>query len=170
MNLACSSVFSGGGTNQELVLHCLHECGGNILVSKRTNHDGIHLYLCRFYFLLTLFNIKETLERLMLQDPIFPKGHHLAGYHYSGKITSSLSVHHPPSLELSLVSVSFPNVDFTTFTGSDSWTAEEKCYFNKGISAYRKDFFLVQKLVRVMLVSCRGSNKLYHNKNANHTY
>lgn len=37
MNLACSSVFSGGGTNQELALHCLHECGGNILVSKETS-------------------------------------------------------------------------------------------------------------------------------------
>lgn len=37
--------------------------------------------------LLTVFNhvdFKETLERLMLQDPIFPKGHHLKGYHYSG--------------------------------------------------------------------------------------
>nr|XP_019968643.1 PREDICTED: ELM2 and SANT domain-containing protein 1-like [Paralichthys olivaceus] len=58
MNMACSSVFRGGGTNQELVLHCLHECGGDFL---------------------------ETLERLMLQDPVFPRGHHLAGYHYSGK-------------------------------------------------------------------------------------
>ncbi|XP_013871127.1 mitotic deacetylase associated SANT domain protein a [Austrofundulus limnaeus] len=93
MNMACSSVFSGGGTNQELVLHCLHECGGNIL---------------------------ETLERLMLQDLTLPSGHHLAGYHYSG---------------------------------SDSWTAEEKCYFNKGIGAYRKDFFLVQKLVRTKTVA-----------------
>lgn len=32
-------------------------------------------------------------------------------------------------------------------TGSDRWTREEKRYFNKGISAYRKDFFLVQTLV-----------------------
>uniref|UniRef100_A0A1A8IEY9 ELM2 and Myb/SANT-like domain containing 1 n=1 Tax=Nothobranchius kuhntae TaxID=321403 RepID=A0A1A8IEY9_NOTKU len=93
MNMACSSVLSGGGTNQELVLHCLHECGGKIL---------------------------ETLERLMLQDSVFPRGHHLEGYHYSG---------------------------------SDSWSAEEKCYFNKGISAYRKDFFLVQKLVRTKTVA-----------------
>ncbi|KAF3702958.1 Transcriptional-regulating factor 1 [Channa argus] len=93
MNMACSSVLRGGGTNQELVLHCLHECGGNFL---------------------------ETLERLMLQDPVFPKGHHLTGYHYSG---------------------------------SDSWTAEEKRYFNKGISAYRKDFFLVQKLVQTKTVA-----------------
>ncbi|XP_037541822.1 mitotic deacetylase associated SANT domain protein a isoform X2 [Nematolebias whitei] len=93
MSMSCSSVLSGGGTNQELVFHCLHECGGNIL---------------------------EALERLMLQDSIFPSGHHLGGYHYSG---------------------------------SDSWTAEEKCYFNKGIGAYRKDFFLVQKLVRSKTVA-----------------
>lgn len=93
MNMACSSVLRGGGTNQELVLHCLHECGGDFL---------------------------ETLGRLMLQDPVFPKGHHLAGYHYSG---------------------------------SDSWTAEEKRYFNKGITAYRKDFFHVQKVVRTKTVA-----------------
>ncbi|KAG8011374.1 ELM2 and SANT domain-containing protein 1 [Nibea albiflora] len=88
-----SDVLRGGGTNQELTLHCLHECGGDFL---------------------------ETLGRLMLQDPAFPKGHHLAGYHYSG---------------------------------SDCWTAEEKRYFNKGISAYRKDFFMVQKLVRTKTVA-----------------
>ncbi|XP_075939928.1 mitotic deacetylase associated SANT domain protein a isoform X4 [Anarhichas minor] len=93
MNMACCSVLRGGGTNQELVLHCLHECGGDFL---------------------------ETLGRLMLQDPVYPKGHHLAGYHYSG---------------------------------SDCWTAEEKCYFNKGISAYRKDFFMVQKLVQTKTVA-----------------
>uniref|UniRef100_UPI0037E82200 mitotic deacetylase associated SANT domain protein a n=1 Tax=Semicossyphus pulcher TaxID=241346 RepID=UPI0037E82200 len=93
MNMACSSVLKGGGTNQEMVLHCLHEGGGDIL---------------------------ETLGRLMLQDPLFPRGHHLAGYHYSG---------------------------------SDCWTAEEKRYFNKGISAYRKDFFMVQKLVRTKTVA-----------------
>ncbi|XP_076612953.1 mitotic deacetylase associated SANT domain protein a isoform X1 [Chaetodon auriga] len=93
MNMACSSVLRGGGTNQELVLHCLHECGGDFLV---------------------------MLGRLMLQDPVFPKGHHLAGYHYSG---------------------------------SDCWTAEEKRYFNKGISAYRKDFFMVQKLVQTKTVA-----------------
>lgn len=93
MSMACSSVLRGGGTNQELALHCFHECGGDFL---------------------------ETLGRLMLQDPIFPKGHHLANYHYSG---------------------------------SDSWTAEEKRFFNKGISAYTKDFFLVQKLVRTKTVA-----------------
>ncbi|XP_040016416.2 mitotic deacetylase associated SANT domain protein a isoform X1 [Gasterosteus aculeatus] len=93
MNMACCSVLRGGGTNQELVSHCLHECGGDFL---------------------------ETLERLMLQDPVFPKDHPLAGYHYSG---------------------------------SDCWTAEEKCYFNKGISAYRKDFFMVQKLVQTKTVA-----------------
>ncbi|KAM8726651.1 mitotic deacetylase associated SANT domain protein a isoform 2-T2 [Acanthopagrus schlegelii] len=93
MHMACSSVLRGGGTNQELVLHCLHECGGDFL---------------------------EMLGRLMLQDPIFPRGHQLANYHYSG---------------------------------SDCWTPEEKRYFNKGISAYRKDFFMVQKLVRSKTVA-----------------
>ncbi|KAJ4928662.1 hypothetical protein JOQ06_004288 [Pogonophryne albipinna] len=93
MNLACCSVLRGGGTNQELVLHCFHESGGDFI---------------------------ETLERLMLQDPVFPKDHLLAGYHYSG---------------------------------SDCWTAEEKRYFNKGISAYRKDFFMVQKLVQSKTVA-----------------
>lgn len=93
MNMACSSVLSGGGTNQELVLHCLYECGGDFL---------------------------ETLGRLMLKDVVFPKGHLLSDYHYSG---------------------------------SDSWTPEEKRYFNKGISAYRKDFFMVQKLVQTKTVA-----------------
>ncbi|XP_033991414.1 LOW QUALITY PROTEIN: mitotic deacetylase associated SANT domain protein a [Trematomus bernacchii] len=93
MNMACCSVLRGGGTNQELVLHCFHESGGDFI---------------------------ETLERLMLQDPVFPKDHLLTGYHYSG---------------------------------SDCWTAEEKRYFNKGISAYRKDFFMVQKLVQSKTVA-----------------
>ncbi|XP_077408076.1 mitotic deacetylase associated SANT domain protein a isoform X2 [Vanacampus margaritifer] len=93
MSMACSSVLSGGGTNQELALHCLHESGGDFI---------------------------ETLRRLLHQEPIFPKGHHLAGYHYSG---------------------------------SDRWSAEEKHYFNKGISAYIKDFILVQKLVQTKTVA-----------------
>ncbi|XP_061668504.1 mitotic deacetylase associated SANT domain protein a isoform X2 [Syngnathoides biaculeatus] len=93
MNMACSSVLSGGGTNQELALHCLHESGGDLF---------------------------ETLSRLLHQEHIFPKGHHLAHYHYSG---------------------------------SDRWSAEEKHYFNKGMSAYRKDFILVQKLVQTKTVA-----------------
>uniref|UniRef100_A0A3P9A379 ELM2 and Myb/SANT-like domain containing 1b n=1 Tax=Esox lucius TaxID=8010 RepID=A0A3P9A379_ESOLU len=93
MNLACSSALNGGGTNQELALHSLHECGGNVL---------------------------EALAFLLLKEPVFSKGHHLAEYHYSG---------------------------------SDIWTPSEKRYFNKGISAYRKDFFLVQKLVQTKSVA-----------------
>ena len=38
--MACSSVLRGGGTNQELVLHCLHECGGDFLVSMRSHRDS----------------------------------------------------------------------------------------------------------------------------------
>lgn len=32
-------------------------------------------------------------------------------------------------------------------TGSDKWKVGEKKLFNKGIAIYKKDFFLVQKLV-----------------------
>ncbi|XP_043075428.1 mitotic deacetylase associated SANT domain protein a isoform X2 [Puntigrus tetrazona] len=88
MNLVCSSVMYGGGTNPELAMHCLHECRGDVM---------------------------EALEMMLMKNPIFSRNHHLANYHYAG---------------------------------SDSWTVDEKRYFNKGISAYRKDFFLVQKLVR----------------------
>ncbi|TKS86943.1 ELM2 and SANT domain-containing protein 1 MIDEAS [Collichthys lucidus] len=87
MHLACSSVFCGGGTNQELAHHCLYECKGDIMAA---------------------------LSLLMLRNPIFPKSHHLTNYHYSG---------------------------------SDSWTAAERRQFNKGITAYKKDFFMVQKQI-----------------------
>ncbi|KTF92233.1 hypothetical protein cypCar_00011097, partial [Cyprinus carpio] len=87
MHLACSSALCGGGTNQELAMHCLYECKGDVM---------------------------GALTLLLLKTPIFPKAHPLADYHYSG---------------------------------SDSWTPEERRLFNKGISAYKKDFFMVQKLV-----------------------
>lgn len=32
-------------------------------------------------------------------------------------------------------------------TGSDQWKMAERKLFNKGIAIYKKDFFLVQKLV-----------------------
>ncbi|XP_016094132.1 ELM2 and SANT domain-containing protein 1-like [Sinocyclocheilus grahami] len=88
MNLVCSSVTYGGGTNPELAMHCLHECRGDVM---------------------------EALEMMLMKNPIFSKNHDLANYHYAG---------------------------------SDCWTVDEKRCFNKGISAYRRDFFLVQKLVR----------------------
>ncbi|XP_017549984.1 mitotic deacetylase-associated SANT domain protein isoform X2 [Pygocentrus nattereri] len=87
MHLACSSAFFGGGTNQELAMHCLYECKGDIM---------------------------GALALLLLKTPIFPKSHPLANYHYSG---------------------------------SDSWTPEERRCFNKGIAEYKKDFFKVQKMV-----------------------
>ncbi|MBN3311897.1 EMSA1 protein, partial [Atractosteus spatula] len=93
MSLACSSALCGGGTNQELALHCLHEAKGDIL---------------------------EALTLLLLKKPIFSKNHPLGNYHYSG---------------------------------SDRWTSAERRYFNKGITAYKKDFFMVQKLVRTKTVA-----------------
>ncbi|XP_061825171.1 uncharacterized protein mideasb [Nerophis lumbriciformis] len=57
MHLASSSAFCGGGTNQELAHHCLHQCRGDIMA---------------------------TLSMLMLRNPLFPKSHSLSNYHYSG--------------------------------------------------------------------------------------
>uniref|UniRef100_A0A8C7GSE2 Mitotic deacetylase associated SANT domain protein b n=1 Tax=Oncorhynchus kisutch TaxID=8019 RepID=A0A8C7GSE2_ONCKI len=93
MHLSCSSALHGGGTNQELVLHCLYECKGDIM---------------------------GALAFLLLKNPVFPKDHRLGDYHYSG---------------------------------SDSWTSVERRYFNKGIAAYKKDFFMVQKLVSTKTVA-----------------
>ncbi|XP_043930025.1 mitotic deacetylase-associated SANT domain protein [Protopterus annectens] len=39
------------------------------------------------------------------------------------------------------------------YTGSDRWTAQEKRLFNKGITVYKKDFFLVQKLIKTKTVA-----------------
>lgn len=38
-------------------------------------------------------------------------------------------------------------ITFFLSTGSDNWKVAEKKLFNKGIAIYKKDFFLVQKLV-----------------------
>uniref|UniRef100_A0A8B9C2D7 ELM2 and Myb/SANT domain containing 1 n=13 Tax=Neognathae TaxID=8825 RepID=A0A8B9C2D7_9AVES len=90
---ACSSIFPGAGTNQELALHFLHEAKGSILV---------------------------TLTKLLLKRPVRSPTHPLADYHY---------------------------------TGSDNWKVAEKKLFNKGIAIYKKDFFLVQKLIKTKTVA-----------------
>ncbi|XP_074853195.1 mitotic deacetylase-associated SANT domain protein [Carettochelys insculpta] len=93
LTAACSSIFPGAGTNQELALHVLHETKGNILA---------------------------TLTKLLLKKPMRAQSHPLADYHY---------------------------------TGSDRWKVEEKKLFNKGIAIYKKDFFLVQKLIKTKTVA-----------------
>uniref|UniRef100_A0A8C5KFB1 Mitotic deacetylase associated SANT domain protein n=1 Tax=Jaculus jaculus TaxID=51337 RepID=A0A8C5KFB1_JACJA len=93
LTAACSSIFPGAGTNQELALHCLHETRGDIL---------------------------ETLNKLLLKKPLRPHNHPLATYHY---------------------------------TGSDQWKMTERKLFNKGIAIYKKDFFLVQKLIQTKTVA-----------------
>ncbi|NWY58739.1 TREF1 factor, partial [Chionis minor] len=56
---ACSSIFPGAGTNQELALHFLHEAKGSILVSG-------------------------ALTKLLLKTPVRSPTHPLADYHYTG--------------------------------------------------------------------------------------
>lgn len=57
LNMACSSVLPGGGTNRELALHCLFEAGGDILMA---------------------------VEILLMKLPNKAKPHPLADYHYAG--------------------------------------------------------------------------------------
>lgn len=105
-----------------------------------------------------VISLKETLQRLMLRDPLFPRDHRLAGYHYSGANPSERAASSLFCLFFCshiLYSLLFFHVRksalFNFLPGCDCWTAEEKRYFNKGISAYRKDFFMVQKLVRMLI-------------------
>ncbi|KAM6188848.1 zinc finger protein 541 [Sarcoramphus papa] len=60
LNMACSSVMPGGGTNLELALHCLHEARGNVL---------------------------EALEMLLFGGPQKSESHPLANYRYTGSDT-----------------------------------------------------------------------------------
>ncbi|KAF1401630.1 hypothetical protein FQV23_0011958, partial [Spheniscus humboldti] len=60
LNMACSSVMPGGGTNLELALHCLHEARGNVL---------------------------EALEMLLFGVPQKSESHPLANYRYAGSDT-----------------------------------------------------------------------------------
>ncbi|CAG5866684.1 unnamed protein product [Menidia menidia] len=143
MHLACSSVLCGGGTNQELALHCLYECKGDIMAA---------------------------LSQLLLRSPIFPKSHHLSNYHYSvadplspgpclkaGGSCGSESVALMSWITHKRISLSlFSNVFLPAplpQTGSDSWTAAERRQFNKAITAYKKDFFMVQKQVTTKTVA-----------------
>ncbi|XP_041107095.1 transcriptional-regulating factor 1-like isoform X2 [Polyodon spathula] len=57
VNMACSSVLPGGGTNAEYALHCLFETRGDFMA---------------------------TVEKLLLLKPMRPKSHPLADYHYAG--------------------------------------------------------------------------------------
>ncbi|XP_051882583.1 mitotic deacetylase-associated SANT domain protein [Pristis pectinata] len=93
MTVACSSILPGGGTNQELTLHCLHEAKGNVLAA---------------------------LNMLLIKKSPRGKSRALINYHYAG---------------------------------SDQWTSQEKVMFNKGLAAHKKDFFLVQKLVKTKTVA-----------------
>ncbi|XP_075781555.1 transcriptional-regulating factor 1 isoform X4 [Pelodiscus sinensis] len=60
LNMCCSSVLPGGGTNSEYALHSLFESKGDIMVA---------------------------LEMLLLRKPVRLKCHPLANYHYAGSDT-----------------------------------------------------------------------------------
>ncbi|TSN67096.1 ELM2 and SANT domain-containing protein 1 [Bagarius yarrelli] len=129
MHLACSSALCGGGTNQELALHCLHESKGDIM---------------------------EALALLLLKKP------HLPQISPSGRLP--LLCHKPYQLSTGggqgwlgllgeVVGVDQGCLLEMCTVGSDSWTPEERRHFNKGISTYKKDFFMVQKMVNSKTVA-----------------
>lgn len=47
---ACSSIFPGGGTNQELAFHCLHEAKGDIVVRLQQLLIGLENLLINIQF------------------------------------------------------------------------------------------------------------------------
>lgn len=47
LDLCCSSVLKGGGTNIELALHCLHEVQGNVPVSSLVLQSLLFLRMFR---------------------------------------------------------------------------------------------------------------------------
>lgn len=54
--------------------------------------------------------------------------------------------------------------------GSDSWTAAERRQFNKGITAYKKDFFMVQKQVRLQLSEREDAGEGKEENKRTHTH
>ncbi len=86
---------------------CLLTCIFQILLFTLTSnllllellYSDVQLKHSNEELLITVINhvdFKETLGRLMLQDPVFPAGHHLAGYHYSGKYWHHRKINLPP--------------------------------------------------------------------------
>ncbi|XP_019965369.2 mitotic deacetylase-associated SANT domain protein [Paralichthys olivaceus] len=70
-------------------------------------------------------------------------------YECKGDIMAALSL-------LMLRNPIFPKSHHLTdyhYSGSDSWTAAERRQFNKGITTYKKDFFMVQKQVTTKTVA-----------------
>ncbi|CAK6965970.1 mitotic deacetylase-associated SANT domain protein isoform X1 [Scomber scombrus] len=70
-------------------------------------------------------------------------------YECKGDIMAALSL-------LMLMNPIFPKSHYLSnyhYSGSDSWTAAERRQFNKGISTYKKDFFMVQKQVTTKTVA-----------------
>uniref|UniRef100_A0A670XWY8 Mitotic deacetylase associated SANT domain protein n=1 Tax=Pseudonaja textilis TaxID=8673 RepID=A0A670XWY8_PSETE len=61
---ACSSIFPGGGTNQELAFHCLHEAKGDIVAA---------------------------LTKMLLKKSVHSPSHPLVDYHYTGSDSWSVA-------------------------------------------------------------------------------
>ncbi|XP_047467320.1 mitotic deacetylase-associated SANT domain protein isoform X2 [Mugil cephalus] len=96
----------------------------------------------------------EDLMHLACSSVLFGGGtnqelaHHCL-YECKGDIMAALSL-------LMLKNPIFPKSHHLSnyhYSGSDSWTAAERRQFNKGITAFKKDFFMVQKQVTTKTVA-----------------
>ncbi|EMP37458.1 Transcriptional-regulating factor 1 [Chelonia mydas] len=129
LNMCCSSVLPGGGTNSEYALHSLFESKGDIMVRQEaeekvpaTANPEKPLYdfekegevgrKCEY--------MQNSIEELWLRVTF---------------ISSSSGFAYPP------------------FVGSDMWTPLERRLFNKALSTYSKDFIFVQKMVKSKTVA-----------------
>ncbi len=83
--MCCSSVLTGGGTNIEFALHCLHEVQGNIMVSVFIKLRVSFIDVC---LIQLLFNCQASLDLLLMRGDFRTSWHPLNDYHYTG--TNSL--------------------------------------------------------------------------------
>src|SRR4029434_9784682 len=101
MSVACYSVLTGGGTNQELALHCLHDCRGDVIVS-RPHCPAVSSFIFCYFLPLALFISLCVSRTLSLSHP-YTHTHTHTTHHFilHNNVWFSL----PPSLIERLLSI-----------------------------------------------------------------
>nr|XP_033810833.1 zinc finger protein 541-like isoform X2 [Geotrypetes seraphini] len=111
LNMACSSVFPGGGTNQEFALHCLFEANGDTLAA---------------------------LELLLLKTPRRPQSHPLADYHYTGSDVWLPQEHHLFNKAFSTYKKDFYKIQQMVRTKNLRQCVEYYYLYKKGLKSDKK--------------------------------
>src|SRR4029434_2725038 len=95
MSVACYSVLTGGGTNQELALHCLHDCRGDVIVS-RPHCPAVSSFIFCYFLPLALFISLCFSRTLSLSHP-YTHTHTHTHTHTSTALHCVLSSTYPSS-------------------------------------------------------------------------